>query len=57
MGTAIGDFDNDGWVDIYISALGPDRLLRNLGNGKFADVMQKAGLNNLDLAQRRLVGL
>ena len=48
MGTAIGDFDNDGWVDIYISALGPDRLFRNLGNGKFADVTQKAGLNNPD---------
>ncbi len=43
MGTAIGDYDNDGWVDIYISALGPDRLFRNLGNGKFADVTQKAG--------------
>jgi hypothetical protein len=48
MGTAIGDFDNDGWVDIYISALGSDRLFRNLGNGKFADVTQKAGLNNPD---------
>lgn len=48
MGTAIGDYDNDGWVDIYISALGPDHLFRNLGNGKFADVTQKAGLNNPD---------
>jgi hypothetical protein len=48
MGTAIGDFDNDGWVDIFISALGPDRLFRNLGNGKFADVTQKSGLNNPD---------
>lgn len=46
MGAAIGDYDNDGWVDIFISALGPDRLFRNLGNGKFLDVTQKAGLQN-----------
>ncbi|MCI0624729.1 MAG: CRTAC1 family protein [Acidobacteria bacterium] len=48
MGTAIGDCDNDGWVDIFISALGPDRLFKNLGNGKFVDVTQKAGLSNPD---------
>jgi FG-GAP-like repeat len=48
MGTAIGDYDNDGWVDVYISALGPDRLFKNLGNGKFADVTQKASLLNPD---------
>lgn len=44
MGVAIGDFDNDGWDDIYISAIGPDHLFRNLGNGKFVDVTKKAGL-------------
>jgi len=48
MGCAIGDYDNDGFVDIYISALGPDHLFRNLGNGKFADVTQKAKLGNAD---------
>lgn len=46
MGVAVGDYDNDGFVDIYISALGPDHLFRNLGNGKFSDVTQKALLGN-----------
>ncbi len=44
MGVAAGDYDNDGLVDIYLSALGPDRLFRNLGNGKFAEITQKAKL-------------
>jgi hypothetical protein len=48
MGAAIGDYDNDGWVDIFVSALGPDRLFKNLGTGKFADVTQKAGLIDKD---------
>jgi hypothetical protein len=48
MGVAAGDYDNDGWTDIYISALGPDRLYKNLGTGKFVDVTQKAGLGNKD---------
>jgi len=48
MGVAIGDYDNDGWVDIFISGLGSDRLFRNLGNGKFADMTQKAGLSSRD---------
>jgi hypothetical protein len=38
MGIATGDFDNDGWVDLYIAGLGGNRLLRNQGNGTFADV-------------------
>jgi hypothetical protein len=46
MGVAVGDYDNDGFPDIYISALGPDHLFRNLGNGKFADVTQKARLGD-----------
>jgi enediyne biosynthesis protein E4 len=44
MGAAIGDYDNDGWQDIYITALGPNALFRNLGNGKFADVTMKTGV-------------
>jgi enediyne biosynthesis protein E4 len=47
-GVAIGDFDNDGNADIFISALGSGRLFRNLGNGKFQDVTQKAGLSLTD---------
>lgn len=44
-GVAIGDYDNDGFEDIFISALGQSRLFRNLGNGKFQEVTQKAGLS------------
>jgi enediyne biosynthesis protein E4 len=44
MGAAAGDFDNDGWVDVFISALGSDALFRNLGNGKFVNVTETAGV-------------
>ncbi len=44
MGAAIGDYDNDGWADIFIACLGHSRLFRNLGNGKFADVTARVGL-------------
>ena len=44
MGAAIADYDNDGWQDIYVTALGPNVLFRNLGNGKFADVTAKTGV-------------
>ena len=43
MGVAVGDFDNDGWVDVYVSNYGPDRLYRNRGDGSFADVTAAAG--------------
>jgi len=44
MGVAVGDFDNDGRPDVYITALGGCRLFRNLGNGKFQDVTAQAGV-------------
>jgi enediyne biosynthesis protein E4 len=46
MGCAVGDYDNDGNVDIYITAVGSNRLFRNLGNGRFADVTAKAGVTD-----------
>jgi hypothetical protein len=46
MGCAIGDYDNDGFDDVYITAVGGSRLFRNLGNGKFVDVTSKAGVSD-----------
>ena len=42
MGAACGDFDNDGWVDLYVTNLGPNLMLRNNGNGTFQDITTKA---------------
>ena len=42
MGVAVGDFDNDGWVDLYITALGENYLLKN-GQGQFTDITTSSG--------------
>jgi hypothetical protein len=47
IGVAVGDYDNDGYDDIFITALGQNRLFHNNGNGTFTDVTQKAGLGGL----------
>jgi enediyne biosynthesis protein E4 len=44
MGVAVGDYDNDGYDDIFVTALGQSHLFHNNGNGTFTDVTQKAGL-------------
>jgi len=44
MGAAVGDYDNDGFDDLFVTALGQSRLFHNNGNGTFTDVTQKAGL-------------
>jgi len=43
MGAAVGDYDNDGYDDIFITALGQSRLFHNNGNGTFTDATSKAG--------------
>lgn len=42
MGAAIGDYDNDGWRDLYVTAVGSNRLFRN-ENGVFRDVTRETG--------------
>ena len=44
MGGAVGDFNNDGWPDLYITCLGGNVLYRNNGDGTFTDVTSQAGV-------------
>ena len=44
MGVAVGDYDNDGFDDIFITAVGQSHLFHNNGNGTFTDVTKSAGL-------------
>jgi hypothetical protein len=44
FGVAIGDYDNDGFDDIFVSALGQSHLFHNTGNGTFTDVTKAAGM-------------
>nr|VFJ96443.1 MAG: Repeat domain-containing protein [Candidatus Kentron sp. LFY] len=45
MGVTVGDFDNDGWPDLYITNYGSNLLLRNNGDGTFQDVTKDAGVD------------
>src|SRR5260221_14633665 len=45
MGVAVGDYDNDGFDDLFVTALGQSQLFHNNGNGTFTDVTQSAGLS------------
>src|SRR6202167_5975877 len=44
MGVAVGDYDNDGYPDIYVTNYGKNTLYHNNGNGTFTDVTAKAGV-------------
>jgi enediyne biosynthesis protein E4 len=45
MGVAIGDYDNDGYADVFVTHFGaPNQLFHNNGDGTFTDVTQKAGV-------------
>ncbi|CDM64385.1 CRTAC1 family protein [Pyrinomonas methylaliphatogenes] len=44
MGAAAGDYDGDGWMDLYVTAYGRNTLYHNNGDGTFTDVTDKAGV-------------
>ena len=45
IGSAFGDYDNDGWTDLFVVNMdGPNALYRNNGNGTFSDVTREAGI-------------
>src|SRR3977135_3699800 len=46
MGAAVGDFDNDGNVDLFVAGVYHNTLYRNLGGGKFEDVTAKSGIKS-----------
>lgn len=46
MGVAVGDFDGDGFADLYLTNLGANQLLRNTGDGRFVDVSDRAGIGD-----------
>jgi enediyne biosynthesis protein E4 len=48
LGVCVGDYDNDGHLDIYLNNFGPNVLYRNNGDGTFSDVTQAAGVGNGD---------
>ncbi len=43
QGVASGDYDNDGWVDLYVTQFGPNQMWRNQGDGTFVDVSDETG--------------
>ena len=46
MGATAGDYDGDGWVDLYVTNLGHNQLLHNDGDGTFSDVTAPAGVDD-----------
>ncbi len=46
MGAAVGDYNNDGFPDLYVTNFGPNVLYRNNGNGTFTDVTREAGVDD-----------
>jgi len=46
MGGAVGDYNNDGWPDIYVTCYGGNVLYRNNGDGTFSDLTKQAGVSD-----------
>ena len=45
-GVAVADYDGDGWLDLYLTNVGSNRLFRNQGDGTFQDLTQQAGVDD-----------
>ena len=46
VGCTVGDYDNDGWLDVFVATYGPTLLYRSLGDGKFREVAEESGLRH-----------
>ena len=54
MGVAAGDYDSDGWVDLYVTGVNKNILYHNNGDGTFTDVTDRAGVGGTDAAGKKL---
>src|SRR5207248_8827139 len=48
MGVAVGDYDNDGYLDLFVTSFGSVTLYHNNGNGTFTDVTRQAGISDTE---------
>lgn len=55
MGVAVGDYNNDGFPDIFITCVGQNRLFKNTGHGTFVDVTHQSGLREVVRCRRRIL--
>jgi len=53
MGVAAGDFDNDGYVDLFVAGVNRNTLFHNNGDGTFTDITERAGLLGLDASGKK----